>query len=111
MKQLSNRWILFLILMVTVVLRVFNLSEIPFTHDEFSALSRLNFDSFSALIHEGVKIDGHPAGVQVFLYYWTKIFGISTIAVKFPFIIAGVISVYLTFSIEIGRASCREICR
>ena len=99
MKQLSNRWILFLILMVAVVLRVFNLSEIPFTHDEFSALSRLNFDSFSALIHEGVKIDGHPAGVQVFLYYWTKIFGISTIAVKFPFIIAGVISVYLTFSI------------
>ena len=72
MKLRSNQWILLLILAVSVVLRLFHFSEIPFTHDEFSALSRLDFDSFSALINKGVKIDAHPAGVQVFLYYWTK---------------------------------------
>lgn len=99
MKQLSNQWILLIILLVSVVLRFFNFSEIPFTHDEFSALDRLDFDSFSALINEGVKIDGHPAGVQVFLFYWSKIFGISEQALKFPFIVFGVLAVYFTYLI------------
>src|SRR5690554_6558995 len=99
MKQRSNQWILIIILVVSVVLRMFNISEIPFTHDEFSALDRLDFDSFSALINEGVKIDGHPAGVQVFLCYWSKIFGISEQALKFPFIVFGVLAVYFTYLI------------
>ncbi len=99
MKELSNQWILVIILVISVVLRMFNFSEIPFTHDEFSALDRLDFDSFSTLINEGVKIDGHPAGVQVFLFYWSKIFGISEQAIKFPFIIFGVLSVYFTYLI------------
>lgn len=99
MKQFSNQWILLIILVVSVVLRMFNFSEIPFTHDEFSALDRLDFDSFSALINEGVKIDGHPAGVQVFLFYWSKIFGISEQALKFPFVVFGVLAVYFTYLI------------
>ena len=73
MKLRSNQWILLIILVISAVLRMYNFSDLPFTHDEFSALSRLDFDNFSALIHEGIKIDGHPAGVQVFLFYWTKI--------------------------------------
>ncbi|PWH85269.1 glycosyltransferase family 39 protein [Brumimicrobium oceani] len=99
MKQGSNQWILIVILVISVVLRMFNFSEIPFTHDEFSALDRLHFDSFSALINEGVKIDGHPAGVQVFLFYWSKIFGLSEQALKFPFIVFGVLAVYFTYLI------------
>ncbi|WP_107039483.1 glycosyltransferase family 39 protein [Brumimicrobium mesophilum] len=99
MKQRSNQWILIIILVISVVLRMFNFSEIPFTHDEFSALDRLDFDSFSALINEGVKIDGHPAGVQVFLFYWSKIFGLSEQAIKFPFIVFGVLAVYFTYLI------------
>src|SRR5690554_1470642 len=99
MKQRSNQWILIIILVISVVLRMFNFSDIPFTHDEFSALDRLDYDSFSALINEGVKIDGHPAGVQVFLYYWTKLFGFSEQALKFPFIVFGILSVYLTYLI------------
>lgn len=97
MKQLSNQWIILIILVISVVLRFFNFSEIPFTHDEFSALDRLDFDSFSALINEGVKIDGHPAGIQVFLFYWSKIFGISEQAIKFPFIVFGILAVYFTY--------------
>ena len=99
MKKLSNQWILFIILVVSVVLRIFHFSEIPFTHDEFSALFRLDFESFSALIEYGVKIDGHPAGVQVFLFYWGKIFGFTEQTIKFPFIVFGVLSVYFTYLI------------
>lgn len=79
------------------MLRFYNYWEIPFTHDEFSTLFRLRFDSFSKLIDEGVKIDGHPAGVQVFLYYWTRVFGEQEWVVKLPFTILGLASVYLIY--------------
>ena len=68
--KFTNKTILLLILIVASALRIYNIFSIPFSHDEFSALSRLNFNSFSELIAKGVKIDGHPALVQVFLYYW-----------------------------------------
>jgi len=67
--------------------------------DELSALVRTHFDNLSDLINKGAKIDGHPVGVQVFLYYWTWLFGYSEMAVKFPFIIAGILSVYFIYKV------------
>ncbi len=95
----GNKKILLFILFIAALLRFYNFFDIPFTHDEFSALFRLNFDSFGELIEKGVKVDGHPAGVQVFLYYWTKIFGTDEWIVKLPFTIAGIFSVYLIYLI------------
>ncbi len=97
--KITNRFILVLIVLTAATLRFFNYFEIPFTHDEFSALFRLNFDSFSELIEKGVKIDGHPAGIQVFEYYWTKWFGAQEWILKLPFIIFGIAAVYLTYLI------------
>ncbi|MDX9847544.1 MAG: glycosyltransferase family 39 protein [Tenuifilaceae bacterium] len=97
--KLTNKAILLLILFIAIVLRFYNYLKIPFTHDEFSALFRLNFDSFSELIESGVKTDGHPAGIQVFLYYWTKLFGYEEWIVKLPFSLFGVLSVYLIYHI------------
>lgn len=97
--KFTNRTILFLILSVAVILRFFNYFGIPFMHDEFSALFRLNFESFSELIENGVKIDGHPAGIQVFLYYWTKLFGYREWVIKLPFAVMGVASVYFVYGI------------
>jgi hypothetical protein len=96
---LSNRHILIFILLIACVLRLYNYNNIPFSHDEFSALFRLKFDSFYELIEKGVKIDGHPAGVQVFLFYWTKLFGTSEWIVKLPFTILGIISVNFIYLI------------
>jgi hypothetical protein len=97
--KLTNKAILLLIIAVSVGLRFFNFFEIPFTHDEFSALFRLKFDNFSELIEKGVKIDGHPAGIQVFLYYWTGLFGYKEWVVKLPFAIFGIASVFLIYQI------------
>lgn len=83
--------------MVGAVLRFWNYYEIPFSHDEFSALFRTDFSSFSELIDLGVRPDGHPAGVQVFLYYWTGLFGSSEWIVKLPFTLMGLTSVYLVY--------------
>lgn len=93
----KNKYILLLIIFFAAVLRLLFYTEIPYTHDEFSALFRTQFDNFSDLINKGIIIDGHPAGIQVFLYYWTIIFGYSEIVVKIPFIVSGVFSVLLIY--------------
>ena len=97
--KITNQLTILLILFIGSILRFYNYVEIPFTHDEFSALFRLNFDSFSELIEKGVKVDGHPAGVHVFLYYWTKVFGSSEWIVKLPFTIFGIVSIWIIYLI------------
>ena len=88
------------ILLVAAVLRLWRLGQVPFMHDEFSALFRLKFDNFHDLIQYGVKEgDSHPAGVQVFLYYWTKLVGWNELWVKLPFALMGIASVYLIYLI------------
>lgn len=88
-----------IILLIAAALRFYNFFALPFMWDELSALSRLQFSSFSELIENGVKPDGHPAGVQVFLYYWTQLFGKAEWIVKLPFNLMGLSSIYLIFRI------------
>ena len=98
--KLANKHILYFILLVATTLRFYNYFHLPFTHDEFSALFRTQFDSFTKLIEYGVKTtDTHPAGVQVFLYYWTKVFGMTEWVVKLPFTLSGIAAVYLIYLI------------
>ncbi|MBN2236346.1 MAG: hypothetical protein JW729_02230, partial [Bacteroidales bacterium] len=64
-----------ILLLVAALIRFDRFWEIPLTYDELSALSRLRFNSFAELIQFGIKPDGHPAGVQLFLFYWTHLVG------------------------------------
>ena len=95
-----------LILLLALALRLYGLTAFSLSNDELSALSRLQFNSFSLLIHEGVYPDFHPAGIQVFMYIWTWVFGYSEWAVRMPFALMGVVSVYLVY--RIGRALFSE---
>jgi len=85
------------VVIIGFVLRLFNFTEMSFSNDELSAVARLNYHTFSDLIEYGVKTDGHPAGVQVFLYFWTGIFGNSVFSVRLPFIIAGTLSIFVSY--------------
>ncbi|MDD4604183.1 MAG: glycosyltransferase family 39 protein [Bacteroidales bacterium] len=98
-RSFCSEGLLFLILVTGAILRCYRLVDIPFTHDEFSAIIRTQFSTFGELIDKGIKIDGHPAGVQVFLYYWVKLFGVSEMALKIPFIFFGLVSVWLIYRI------------
>lgn len=90
--------ILGVIVVVAAVLRLWQLYDVPFMHDEFSALSRTRYDNLRNLIHDGVMVgDSHPAGVQLFLYLLVNIFGWSEFWLKLPFALMGVASVYLAF--------------
>lgn len=91
---------LFFILLAAAILRFWKFSQIPFMHDEFSALFRTDYNSFYDLIRYGVmENDSHPAGVQIFLYYWVKLFGFNEFWIKLPFAVMGVASVYLIYKI------------
>jgi len=96
----SDNFLVFIIVIAAAALRFYRLSEIPYTLDELSALSRTSYSSFNELINLGIfNIDNHPAGIQVFIFYWVKIFGYSEASVKFPFIICGIASVWLVYVI------------
>lgn len=91
--------LLLLILITGAVLRFAYFNTCPYTHDEISSLERANYNSFSELIEKGVKPDTHPPLLQVFLQYYTRIFGTSEMAVKFPFVICGILSIVLVYLI------------
>ncbi len=97
--KLSNKITLILILLLASILRFYKSDHIPFTHDEFSAIFRTQYNSLSELIKFGVVGDGHPAGIQTFLYYIVKLFGINSLFVKLPFTIFGILSVFFTYLI------------
>lgn len=89
-----------IILLAGAALRFYDYPHLPFSYDEFSALFRTRFDNFRDLIQYGVvTTDTHPAGIQVFLYYWVRIFGEGAMIVKLPFVLAGVGAIFLTYRI------------
>ncbi len=94
-----DRLLIILIIAIGAILRFYNYNSIPFTHDEFSAIFRTQFSNFHDLIKQGVIVDTHPAGVQVFLYYWVKLSGLSEPLVKLPFTLFSLASVYLIYNI------------
>ena len=87
------------IMLVATVLRLWKLGQVPFMHDEFSALLRTRFDNFHDFIQQGVMPDSHPIGVQLFLWGWVKLFGWSALWVKLPFVLMGIGSIYLIYII------------
>ena len=88
-----------IIMLVAAVLRLWKLGQVPFMHDEFSALLRTRFDNFHDFIQQGVMPDSHPIGVQLFLWGWVKLFGWSALWVKLPFVLMGIGSIYLIYII------------
>lgn len=92
--------LLSIIILFGSILRFYNYHLLPYSYDEFSALFRTRFDNFRDLIHYGVVTsDTHPAGIQVFMYYWVMVFGEGEEIVKLPFMLAGIGAIYLAYKI------------
>lgn len=97
----SNKTIFILILITGAILRFWDYTSIPFSHDEFSAYFRTGFTDFGELMEKGVKPDTHPPGVQIFMNYWRLLFGDSQWAIKLPFTLMGLGAIYLIW--RLGR--------
>ena len=96
-EKYINEVILAVILLVAAILRFYNYSNLSITNDELDVLLRLRFSTLKEVIDIGVRPDGHPAGVQIFMYYWTNLFGITEASMRFPFVIAGIIVVLFSY--------------
>jgi hypothetical protein len=96
----NRELILFLaVIAAASLLRFYQARHIPFTHDEWSAIFRTQYPDIQTLIQKGVMPDGHPAGIQIILYYLVRLFGINALLIKLPFMIFGVLSVILVYQI------------
>lgn len=95
----KDDFLLLLVLLVAAILRFYRLGELSLSNDELSALVRTRFDSLTAMYRGGAFLDGHPAGVQVFLFYWTRWFGESAFVLRLPFVLFSLGSVYLVYRI------------
>jgi hypothetical protein len=79
-----------------------------FTNDELSALVRLRYDDMGALMEKGVKPDGHPAGVQTFLWLWTKIVPQTEFWVRWPFFMCSMGALWLLYRMS-GTAAAATL--
>ena len=89
--------LLALIILVGAYFRFLAAYKLSLSNDELSALTRARFDSFAQMIEKGVFIDFHPAGIQSLIYYWIKIVGDDPFIYRLPFVISGVLTLYLIF--------------
>ncbi len=99
MHKYIDRALIGLVLATAAFMRFYHFGQIPFMHDEFSAIFRTQYSNIHDLIAYGVKPDSHPPGVQVFLYYWIRWFGLSETSLKWPFALLGVGSVWLMYRV------------
>ncbi len=79
-----------LFILIGAFLRIYGFSDWSLSNDELSAISRTNFNSFSELIDKGIWVDGHPALIQIFEYYWIQLFGNSAFVVRLPFVLMSI---------------------
>lgn len=94
---MNSRWAVLILTVIAAILRFYGYADWSLSNDELSALARLRFDSYSDLLYNGIRIDGHPPAAQTLLFYWTGMFGNSPASVRFPFVIAGILSVPMLY--------------
>ena len=90
---------LFLILIIAGALRFYNYGGFSYSNDELSALNRLHYNTFAELVQKGFYVDGHPGGIQIFLWQWVKLFGDNEWAVRFPFVVFGILAVWFSYKV------------
>ncbi len=99
-KSIQSNIHIIILLIVGFILRFTISLTHSYSSDELSAINRLSINGFNNIINQAVKTgDMHPAGVQFFEEFWVSLFGDSEIALRFPFVLMGVLSIWLTYLI------------
>ncbi len=83
----AEKALLIIIILAGAFFRFYHYAGFSLSNDELSAVNRLHYSNISKLINMGVRPDGHPAGAQVLLYLWAKVFGLSPASIRFPFVL------------------------
>jgi len=96
----SNRFWIIIILLLGSLLRLFSLESFSLTNDELSIITGVkNCINFSEVLNKGVKTDGHTAFLAIFVFVIGKLFGWSVIALRLPFVLFGIASIWYSYLI------------
>jgi hypothetical protein len=94
-RKRQETFLLAVVMLLAFFLRLKYIRGLSLSNDELSALIRLRFDTYAEMMRN--YMDGHPAGVQAFLFYWVKIFGESALTLRMPFLLFGTFSTLLIY--------------
>ncbi|MHA2131492.1 MAG: glycosyltransferase family 39 protein [Promethearchaeota archaeon] len=98
MKFKKYELILLVILLTSLFIRIFELSAESLWADEFYSIN-LAGKSLTQIIRITSTKDFHPPLYYIILHYWTKIFGTSEFAARFPSAIFGFLSVFMIYKV------------
>lgn len=97
MKTNINKNLLY-ILITALLLRLINLNQSLWLDEAINVLAVKNYN-LADLITKYSLYDFHPPLYHIILYFWSKIFGFSEIAVRFPSIITTMICIIVVYKI------------
>ena len=95
--NLHSGLLIYVILAVAALLRFWGVWDLPFHYDELSAIFRARAETWEQHWQTGVLPDGHPPGVQTFLWLWVKLFGEHPLPLHWLTASMGVAAVYFIF--------------
>ena len=87
---------IWIILLIGIVFRLISLNQSLWLDEAINTLAVRNY-SLVDLITQYARADFHPPGWFIILWFWTKLFGYSEIAVRAPSVIFGVFAIYVTY--------------
>jgi len=105
MQRFKEHGLFIAILLLSSMLRFMPLFDYEFTYDELSGLDRTQFNDLSTLLDKGVRIDAHPALIQVLIYFLVKLFGYVNWIVKLPFLLFGQLAIVYAYLIGLRNFS------
>ena len=100
---LKKAYIVFLILVVALILRLLVINQSLWLDESIGAYAVKNF-TYKGILTHFIASDFHPPLYYLTLKSWTVLFGYSEVALRFPSIIFGILTVYLTYLIA-GKIS------
>lgn len=89
---------IWLILVLGTILRLISLNQSLWLDEAINVMAAKSY-SFFGMITQYAIADFHPPGYFILLWFWTKAFSISEIAVRIPSVIFGVLTTYVIFLI------------
>ena len=103
-KILDSKYTIFLILLLALAMRLVVINQSLWLDESIGAYAVKNF-TYQGIFEHFLTFDNHPPLYYLILKFWTDIFGYSEISIRFPSIIFGVGTVYITYLVVIRLAS------
>ena len=88
---------LFFIIVFGSFMRIYKLDFQSLWNDELATWEMSRYESVSDVMTKGIIPDNHPPGYQLIMHFVIQTFGSSESALRFPSVLAGILSILVIF--------------